>query len=218
MPVARVRLKAKGKAKRAKEELYRQLILEGAQSVFAESGYDDAKIGEIAEASGVSLQTLYAVFPGKAAIYHAIQEHGDRELHERSIQRSQGIVDPLRAMLAGLRATTLYFLEQPDFLKLRLHGGFTWGAEPTAAGSQVRTDAWRAALERLRTACQRCIEDGVFVDRDPSLIARLVVSMQQVELAHWLEGGMAGDPEVVATDLEEQVERAIRRPSQVQSA
>jgi AcrR family transcriptional regulator len=209
---------AKGKAKRAKEELYRQLILEAAQAVFADSGYDDAKIGEIAEASGVSLQTLYSVFPGKSAIYQAIQELGDRELHRRSIERSQAIADPLRAMLVGLRATTLYFLEQPDFLKLRLHGGFTWGAEPTAAGSQVRTDAWRAALERLRVACQRCIEVGVFVDRDPSLIARLVVSMQQVELAHWLEGGMAGDPEVVATDLQEQVERAFRRPSQAHSA
>jgi hypothetical protein len=40
----------------------------------------------------------------------------------------------------------------------------------------------------------------------------MVVSMQQVELAHWLEGGMSGDPEQVARDLEEQVERAFRRP------
>jgi len=203
---------AKGKAKKAKEELYRQLILEAAQAIFAESGYDDAKIGEIAEASGISLQTLYSVFPGKAAIYQAIQELGDRELHKRSIESSQAISDPLRALLVGLSATTLYFLEQPDFLKLRLHGGFTWGAEPSGAGSQVRTEAWRAALERLRSACQRCIEDGIFIDRDPSLIARLIVSMQQVELAHWLEGGMTGDPAVVAKDLEDQVERAFHRP------
>ena len=206
---------AKGKARKAKEELYRQLILDAAQGVFADSGYDDAKIGEIAEASGVSLQTLYSVFPGKAAIYQAIQESGDEELHRRSIAWSQAICDPLPAMLAGLRATTLYFLEQPNFLKLRLHGGFTWGAEPSAAGSRRRTEAWRAALERLRGACQQCIENGVFVDRDPSLIARMVVSMQQVELAHWLEGGMTGDPEQLATDLEEQVERAFCWPDSI---
>ena len=65
---------AKGKAKKAKEELYRQLILQAAQPVFAESGYDDAKIGEIAEASGISLQTLYSVFPGKAAIVSLVAE------------------------------------------------------------------------------------------------------------------------------------------------
>ncbi|MCP5040438.1 MAG: TetR/AcrR family transcriptional regulator, partial [bacterium] len=134
---------AKGKARKAKEDLYRQLILEAAQRVFAEKGYDDAKIGEIAEESGVSGQTLYSVFSGKAAIYEAIQMAGDEELHRRAIEWSQAIQAPLPAMLAGLRATTVYFLEQPDFLKLRLHGGFTWGTEAMAAGSRGRTQAWR---------------------------------------------------------------------------
>jgi AcrR family transcriptional regulator len=204
---------ARGKARKAKEELYRQLVLDAALTLFADRGYDETKIGEIAEESGVSLQTLYSVFPGKAAIYREIQEYGDEELHRRAIEQSHAIAEPLPAMLAGLRATTLFFLEQPDFLKLRLHGGFTWGAEASAAGSRGRTEAWRAALELLRGACQRCIEVKVFVDRDPDLIARMVVSMQQVELAHWLDGGMKDDPEQVATDLEEHVERAFRRPT-----
>jgi AcrR family transcriptional regulator len=201
---------AKKKAKRAKEGLYRQLVLDAAQSVFAEKGYDDAKIGEIAEESGISLQTLYSVFPGKANIYQAIQESGDRELHDRALESSQQFSDPLGTMLAGLRATTLYFLENPDFLRLRLLGGFTWGAEASAAGSRGRTEAWRAALDMLRVSCTRCIDAGIFIDRDPMLLARMVVSLQQVELAHWLEGGMTTEPESVADELEEQVERAFR--------
>jgi AcrR family transcriptional regulator len=202
--------KAKRKARRAKEELYRQLVLDAAESVFATKGYDDAKIGEIANASGVSLQTLYSVFPGKAAIYQAIQEAGDQALHQLSSEQSRDIAEPLPAVLAGLHATTLYFLEHPDFLKLRLHGGFTWGTEASAAGSRGRTEAWRLALDRLRAGCQRCIESGVFVDRDPDLIARTIVSMQQVELAHWLESGMKGKPQEVAKSLDDQVERAFR--------
>ena len=59
---------AKGIAGRAKEELYRQLILEAAQAVFADRSHDDAKIGYIAEASGVSLQTLYSEFPVRSAM------------------------------------------------------------------------------------------------------------------------------------------------------
>jgi hypothetical protein len=93
---------AKSKARPEKEDLYRQLALGAAQSLLADKGYDAAKIGEIAELS------------------------------------------------------------------------------------------------------------GVFVARDPSLIARMVVSMQQVELAHWLESRMERDPEHVAHDLEEQVTRAFR--------
>jgi len=206
----RVRGEARGKARRAKEDLYRQLILDAAEGLFADKGYDDAKIGEIAEASGVSLQTLYSVFPGKAAIYQAIQEAGDQALHQLSSEQSRDRGDPLSAVLAGLHATTLYFLEHPDFLRLRLHGGFTWGAEASAAGSRGRTDAWRLALDRLRAGCQRCIEGGIFVDRDPDLIARTIVSMQQVELAHWLESDMKGSPERIAKDLDDQVARAFR--------
>jgi len=202
--------KAKSKARRAKEELYRQLILDAAEGLFAEKGYDSTKIGGIAASSGVSLQTLYSVFPGKAAIYQAIQESGDQALHQLSVEQSQHVVDPLPAMLAGLRATTLYFLEHPDFLRLRLHGGFTWGTEASAAGSRDRTEAWRLALDRLRAGCKRCIESGVFVDRDPDLIARTIVSMQQVELAHWLENGMSDALDEIATDLEDQVSRTFR--------
>ncbi len=205
--------RAKRKAREAKEGLYRQLVLEAAGRVFSRKGYDDARIGEVAEESGISLQTLYSVFPGKAAIYHAIHESGDEELHRRAVESSQGIADPVASMLAGLRATTLYFLEHPDFLRMRLHGGFAWGAEEIAAGSLGRTEARRAALEMLRAACQRCMDEGLFVDRDPGLMARMMVAMQQVELAHWLEGDMQSDPEEVSRDIEEQVERAFRVPA-----
>ena len=37
-----------------------------------------------------------------------------------------------------------------------------------------------------------------------------MISMQQVELAHWLECGMSGAREEVVRELEEQVERAFR--------
>lgn len=211
-PAAQAQKAAKKQAAReAKADLYRQLVLEAARGVFAEKGYDDAKIGEIAEASGVSLQTLYSVFPGKGALYEAVQVEGDEALHRLAIDASLTTSEPLDSMLAGMRATTLYFLEQPDFLRLRLHGGLTWGTEAMARGAAHQSEAWRQALERLQNACERCIDAGALVARDPQLIARTIVSMQQVELAHWLEGGMTADPIAVADALESQVKRAFCR-------
>jgi AcrR family transcriptional regulator len=201
---------AKRKARAAKEELYRKLVLDAAERVFADKGYEAVRMGEIAEQSGISLQTLYSVFPGKVSIYDAIQETGDRELHELVIESARGVSDPFEALIAGLRATTRYFLENPDFLRIRLHGGFTWGAEASAAGDRGRTESWRAALEMLRVACRRCIDAGLFVDRDPGLLARMLVAMQQIELAHWLDGGMRSDIEQVMGDLEAQIGRAFR--------
>ena len=212
--VQRRRAAAREAAREQKSELYRKLVLEAAERVFAEKGYDEARIGEISEASGLSLQTLYSAFPGKVSIYEAVQELRDHALHTRVLEAAQGIKDPLDALLAGFRAATLYFLENPDFLRLRLHGGFTWGTEESAAGDRDRTGAWRAALERLRMACERCSRTGVFVDRDPTLMARMMVAMQQVELAHWLEGGMKTKAQRVIEDLEDQVTRAFLRPPQ----
>jgi AcrR family transcriptional regulator len=203
------RTRAREAAREAKTELYQKLVLEAAEQVFAAKGYDEAKIGEIAETSGVSLQTLYSVFPGKAAIYNAVHEVGDQALHQRAIDCSAAQADPLLAMLAGLRAVTVYFLEHPDFLRMRLHGGYTWGTEASAAGDLGRSEAWRAAIDMLESACRRLIADGVLVERDPGLMARLMVAMQQVELAHWLQGGMASAPDDVADALARQVARAF---------
>ena len=53
--------------------------------------------------------------------------------------QENGVGDPLEGLLAGLRAVSLYFLEHPDFLRLRLHGGFTWGTEASSA-SMIQPD------------------------------------------------------------------------------
>ncbi|MDG2051460.1 MAG: TetR/AcrR family transcriptional regulator [Myxococcota bacterium] len=211
---ARSRQDARQAARAQKEELYRKLVLEAAEPIFAEHGYDEARIGEISAASGLSLQTLYSAFPGKASIFEAIQERRDEALHARVLQAAQDIHRPLDALLTGFRAATLYFLENPDFLRIRLHGGFTWGTEESAAGDQGRTGAWRAALERLKMSCERCIAAGVFVQRDPALMARMMVAIQQVELAHWLEEGMLRPAQEVSDDLAAQVTRAFLRTPQ----
>ena len=213
------RQEARQAARAQKEELYRKLVLEAAEPIFAEHGYDEARIGEISAASGLSLQTLYSAFPGKASIFEAIQELRDEALHARVLDAAQDVKSPLDALLSGFRAATLYFLENPDFLRIRLHGGFTWGTEESAAGDQGRTGAWRAALERLRNACERCTTAGIFVRRDPALLARMMLAIQQVELAHWLEEGMRRPAEEVSGDLEAQVTRAfLRTPQDAQPA
>ena len=62
----------KENARRAREGLYRQLILEAAERSFAEKGFDDARIEEIAAESGLSLGTLYSVFAGKPDVMRAV--------------------------------------------------------------------------------------------------------------------------------------------------
>ena len=47
-------------------------ILEAARSVFAEKGYHDARMEDIAEMVGVSKRTLYLYFTNKEELFAAI--------------------------------------------------------------------------------------------------------------------------------------------------
>jgi AcrR family transcriptional regulator len=195
--------------RRAKQDLYRQLVLEAAGRVFAEKGYDRAKMEEIARESGLSPGTLYTVFDGKADVYRALHEAGDEELLRCGIEAARGIEDPVEVLLAGIRGYVGYFLAHPDFLQIHLREGFTWGTEQSGAQSQGRTRAWRQGIDALTGAVQRCIDARAFHPGDPGIQARMMIAMQQVQLAHWVEERMARPPEEVIQDVEAHVRRAF---------
>src|ERR1700749_2884915 len=58
----------------------RRQILDGASKVFMDLGFDDASMGEIARAAGVSKGTLYVYFADKNQLVEAIVE---REVFEQ---------------------------------------------------------------------------------------------------------------------------------------
>lgn len=51
---------APSRARQARQALYRDLVLEAAEATFAEHGVESSKMEQIAEASGLSLGTVYA--------------------------------------------------------------------------------------------------------------------------------------------------------------
>lgn len=189
----------------AKRGLYRRLILDGAQRVFAERGYDDARMEEIAVASGLSIGTVYSVFSGKAEIFAAVNEEGDAALFQRAREAARDDMDALAVVLAGVEAYVTWFLEHPDFLRMRLR------AAPWGSGSEARdrepSRAFRDGLDLLRRSVARCIAEGSFVPGDPDLVARTMIAMQQVQLAWWLESGRP--PAEIVAEVIAQVRRSF---------
>src|SRR5262245_53762115 len=102
--------------------MYRGLVCDAAECVFAARGFLRARRGQIAGESGVSIGTIYRVFPGrKDEIYRAIQENRGTELIGRTraigeaAWRQRG--DLLDAMLAGVAATVDFFAAHPGYLR-----------------------------------------------------------------------------------------------------
>ncbi len=191
----------KATLRRAREDAYRGLILEAALRVFAERGYAEAKVQEIAEAAGVSTGTVYAIFPGKQELYRAIHRANLEDLAKRYAEiRSDGPVQ--QVMLERLAASTRFLTERPDYLRVYLREAGHWGFDasdlPPGATAFIDAELYR-----------RGIAEGCLIDEDPELLQSLTLSAGQVHLFHWLKTGMRDSPEALILRIQAHYRRAL---------
>ena len=198
-------------ARRARGELYRQLIFEAAERNFAERGVEETKMEEIAADSGLSLGTLYTVFSGKAELVAAIHEMRLREILQRTIDVARTSSRPLEILLLGVRSYVEFFVVHPDYLRMHLREGYAWGLGGRANPTRPRADAWREGVARQTKLFERGIEEGVFHPGEPRLMARVMIAMQQVQLADWVERGMRRSAEELVAEMTLQVRRCFCR-------
>ena len=205
------RRRAREAAREARSEVYRRLVIEAGEAVFAERGFDAAKMQDVAEEAGVSLGTLYRCFPGKWELYRAIHSLRGEELLARCQAAQDPAASPRENLLAYVSAYIDYLAGHPLYLRMHLAESNAWGFGRRFA-SRVQAEAWErghaAEVELFRAG----IRQGLFVDRDPSLLVRMMAAAQQVQLAHWVERGMPGGPAPLVAEVRDHVVRAFCRP------
>lgn len=181
-----------------KRELYREAVLDAAERVFGDEGYDSTKVQRIAAAAGVSLTTLYSVFDSKWEIYRAVNR---RRLSE-VMALAAGILrddaaSSIELLIAGMRMQLSFFMKRRDFLRMQLKEVTAWSTiELLRSPEQV--EALGAGLELFSNMFQRCIDDGYLIDDDSELMSRIAIASQQVRLAMWMDRGATDEPEAVA--------------------
>jgi len=191
--------------------LYRQLVSEAAERVFAEKGSEASRMQEIALEAGVSLATIYTVVDGKHALLADIHERRMREFLA-CIRMARDAGDgTLEAHLAVLLDGADFFMQRPQFLQLCCRDGYGW-ASGSANTAQQASD-WAEGIAIPTALFRRGIEEGIYVDEPPELLARKMLALKQVELTHWAEQDPRPDRSEVRTRLRDQFLRAFCRPS-----
>lgn len=203
--------KAREEARRARTDVYRQHIVEAAEQVFAERGFEPAKVQEISKLAGLSMGTIYAIFPSKNDIFRAILEERAGELLavvEEVVGRESG---PREALHALIEAYIDYFFAHPNLLRMHLRLGSSWALRP-GQDADSRGEHWERIQELQAGIFRRGIAEKVFVDEDPIYLAKTFSVMDQVLLADWVAGGMRADRTVLVRRLQGMVDRAFARP------
>jgi len=197
-----------------KRELYRKAVLDAAERVFGQEGYEATKVQRIAGRAGVSLTTLYSVFESKWEIYRAVNPRRLSEL----MALAQGILrddtSSVQMLVDGMRMQLDFLMTHRDFLRMQLKEVTAWSTiELLRSPEQV--EALGAGLELFSDMFRRCIDDGFFIDEDPKLMSRIAIASQQVRLAMWVEQGAEEAPRRVADAAIRQVLRSNCRPDQL---
>lgn len=197
----------------ARRALYRDRVLRAAGDAFAKRGVPHTRMEELADRAGISLGTLYSVYKGKAEIVDALHESRLREIHAASIEAEAAEHAPLEALLAGSRAYITYFLAHPDYLRMYLDEGSSWGVRDSMGRESRRGVVWDDGVRQLAEIFARGIEAGVFEPGPPDRLARMMLAMQQVQLADWIEDGMTASAEAIMDEAEILIRRAFCTPA-----
>jgi AcrR family transcriptional regulator len=179
----------KESAKLAKADTYRRLIMEAGEKVFAEHGFDAAKIQDIAQGAGLSLGTMYTVFPGKNEIYTAIQTLRGAEVLQQIQSAMAGYQGVLECTMGGIEAYVRCLVERPYYLRMHLREGLSWTQRSSLrTGEEVAT--WERGMALAVGLLKMGIERGFFVaDNEPAILLKMMIASHQVQLQDWLDTG-----------------------------
>jgi AcrR family transcriptional regulator len=85
-------------------------ILRAAAAIFAEKGYHQASIRDIARATRVSLSGLYYYFTSKEELLFLIQDHAFGTLEDTLERLLEGVTDPHRRLRLLVENHLRYFV------------------------------------------------------------------------------------------------------------
>jgi AcrR family transcriptional regulator len=198
--------------RQARNEVYRRHILEAAEQVFAENGFEAAKLQQISRLAGLSMGTIYGVFPGKTEILEALLEERGREILEQAGAVAENAKDPLAALNGLIETYVGYFVEHPHFLRMHLRQGTSWVISP-ASGANGRAVIWNEIHKLQAKIFQDGTAAGVFVDEDPGFLAKTFSAMDQVLLSDWEARGMKETPAKLVERLRAMASRSFKASS-----
>ena len=191
----------------ARAQMYRALVLDCAERVFARRGYHTARMQEVAAEAGISLNTLYAAFPGKREIFEALHETRGAEFLAQVTVALDAPVGARESLRLGVAAFVDYLVRHPDYFRVDLREGRSW-----AIGDVEASPAFQAGIKNWTALMRRGIEEGVFHPDDPDVMAATTFGVMQIQLAAWLAKSSAPDPSAIAERIAAQLERALCLP------
>ena len=175
-------------------------ILEVAEALFAEKGYEAASISDIARAAGVSKANVFHHFGSKEGLYMAVLRQACRHTASTLEQAaSHAAIDARAALRDFMTRQARLLFEHAQSSRLIQRELFEHASE---RGQRLAEEVFAEHFSRLVALVQAGQSHGRFrADLDPALLAFLLIGANvfffetRAVLEHLPEVAFAGDPE-----------------------
>ena len=187
----------------------REDILKGAERVFAEKGFREATMSEVAKRSGVSEATIYDHFASKEEVLFTIPlettRRGKRKMEEY-LTYIRSASDKLRAIIHNYLE---FYQQHPDYAAVAL---LILKRNPRF----LETEAYGIIREWSRTIL-RVVEEGKAcgefrAEADPSVTRTVVLGSVEHAVIGWLLLGRPKSPSDIAETLSTQIIQGLALP------
>jgi len=195
-------------ARNKRSEVRKDQILGAAERVFAQKGFHQATISEIAKEAGVSDATIYEYFPNKEELLFSIPYETTRKGKERlaeHLRYIRGAANKLRAVIYGYLH---FFQTHPDYASVAL-----LILKPSR--DFLKTEAYHVVRlwSRLIIAVvEEGLASGEFKpDTDPYLVRSLILGTIEHSVISWLLLGRPKELTALVDPLTDIVVQGIGR-------
>lgn len=212
---ARPRNKAAEALRAAKDALSRDHITEVAERVFANHGFVNTRMQDVAREAGVSLATLYQFYPGKRELHRGVLIERHRQMVAAVIDQVQGVLARPKSvpqLLWVMKAHLGFMLEHPNYLRLILQEGYAWyhaAAQPTSDEKAL----WEQGIDVMVQVLGWGVAAGYLVPGPAVDQARMMLTLQQTRLANWVADGMRDAHAAVVARVMTDFVRQFCRPA-----
>lgn len=174
--------------RREREQALRRAdVLAAAAEVFAEKGFHDTQIAEIAKAAELSLASIYSLFEGKDEIYQAVVYAAADSIRKAVEDKVGSIPDPAERLIALIDSLFTCFEENQYLLQIYARGtqGLPWRTRQIMGDRPM--EMFHAFTSWVASLAAEAKKSGYLRDIGAESFAISLIGAVTATAAHWIE-------------------------------
>ena len=182
---------------------HRQEMLDAAERLFSQKGYHGTTMQEIADEAEFSVGALYNMFESKDDLFTQLIEIRADQYFQTAGEKIDAAAGPVEKVRTAVATKLAFFREHEAFFRIFSEFGADEHPKPPFARLKEHFVAKYLEYEqKLQDIFQEGVRQGIFADRDPSLMASCLEGLGNALLARWVHLGLKEPWETQSEEIE----------------